>query len=590
MTIRTRLFSGFGVLLVLIVVFSIMTISIFSIIDGFVGESNTRSNDALLIEESVWMTHRLYSIFADARINADLVSSQKEFDEFSVYFNKRLVEVKNVLDTEEELDNFKIVESVADDILDLFPLWVNFIKSGDDVRVKELDAEIDRLRDGYVDTMKMIEEDLKAELKEAAETLRNMVKKVMTFIVLISIISVISGLIISYFIGKSIIKPVVIATSMLKDISEGEGDLTKTLEVGTKDEIAEMAGYFNSTILKIKNLIDVVKKQTFNLQEIGVTLSSNMNETSVAVNEISANIQGIKNQSVNQSSSVTETSATMQQVVKGIEKLNNLIENQSANVTESSTAIEEMMANIGSVTQTLIKNAENITKLISSSSEGRTYLNKIATDIQQVAKESEGLLEISKVIQNIASQTNLLAMNAAIEAAHAGESGQGFAVVADEVRNLAESSGKQAKTVATVLNSIKNSIETITHSTEDVIERFDIIETEIQVVNNQENSIRAAMEEQTAGSKQVLEAISQLNDITEEVKASSSEMLIGSKQVIDETTNLNAITQEITNGMNEMASGTNQITTAVNTVNDLSENNKSSIDALAGEVGKFKTE
>ncbi len=367
-----------------------------------------------------------------------------------------------------------------------------------------------------------------------------------------------------------------------------ENDLTSRANISSNDEIGEMSKKFNNSIDIFQKLIRNINEKSNDLLFFASNLSTNMTETAAAINEINANIQSIKNQILNQSTSVIEASATMEQITKGIDRLNKLIENQSANVTESSSAIEEMMASIGNVTQTFIKNEENFRKLTESSVSGKNDLNKIVEDVKQIAKESESLLEISKVIQNIASQTNLLAMNAAIEAAHAGESGRGFAVVADEVRKLAESSGAQAKTVTNLLNKIKSSIETITHSTEDVLNKFNIIENEIKTVSEQESLIRLAMEEQTSGSKQILEAISQLNDITQNVKASSNEMFIGSQQILKETSNLNKITQEITNGMNEIATGTEQITVAVNKVNELTEENKSSIEALIKEVNKFK--
>jgi methyl-accepting chemotaxis protein len=392
----------------------------------------------------------------------------------------------------------------------------------------------------------------------------------------------------SVLISRSITKPLVQTITILKDISEGEGDLTRKIEVKSHDEVSDMATYFNLTFDKIRNLVALVRSQSNSLLILGENLSSNMTETATAINEITANIQSIKNQTLSQSASVTETSATMEQISKGIDKLNQLILDQSANVTESSSAIEEMMANIGSVTTTLVKNSENIKQLTFSSEAGRKVLDIITLAIKDVAKESDGLMEIGQIIQNIASQTNLLSMNAAIEAAHAGDSGRGFAVVAYEIRKLAESSSTQTKTIGTVLKRIKDSIAKIIIYSEDVATNFNTIENEVKIVTEQEDGIRRAMEEQNEGSKQVLEAITILNDITQKVQASSIEMLTGSKQVSKEAVNMNMITQEITGGMNEMASGAEQMTVAVNAVNELSLENKVSIDSLINEVNKFK--
>jgi len=193
-------------------------------------------------------------------------------------------------------------------------------------------------------------------------------------------------------------------------------------------------------------------------------------------------------------------------------------------------------------------------------------------------------------MENIASQTNLLSMNAAIEAAHAGEAGKGFAVVADEIRKLAESSGEQSKTISGVLKKMKASIDKITGSTETVLDKFEAIDRGVRTVSEQEEHIRGAMEEQGEGSKQILEAVSRMNEITGRVKDGSTEMLSDSQNVIETSKNMAAVTNEIANGMSEMAVGADQINVAVNRVNEISVENKTDIDELLREVDKFKIE
>jgi methyl-accepting chemotaxis protein len=249
-----------------------------------------------------------------------------------------------------------------------------------------------------------------------------------------------------------------------------------------------------------------------------------------------------------------------------------------------------MVANIRSVTATLMNNAKNVKALSDASEIGRTGLSEVADDIQEIARESEGLLEINEVMENIASQTNLLSMNAAIEAAHAGEAGKGFSVVAEEIRKLAENSKEKSNTISNVLKKIKESIDKITLSTENVLTKFEAINTNVKTVAQQEEIIRNAMEEQDQGSKQILEGIGNVNEITRQVTGGSNEMLEGAKEVIDESERLEKATQEITSGMNEMTHGVEHINLAVNHVNDISSKNREAINTLLKEVSRFKVD
>jgi len=412
------------------------------------------------------------------------------------------------------------------------------------------------------------------------------IMRMVTVLIILGVLILVAITIIILVIANSITSPLKKMEKVFEFI--GDGDFTHDTEAKGNDEIGNIGRALNTTLIKIRGLIGTIKSESVELSEIGTELSSNMNETAAAVNEINANIQSIKGRAINQSASVSETNATMEQITININKLNEHVEKQTTSVAQSSSAIEEMLANIQSVTQTLARNMDNVNQLENASEVGRSGLQEVSQDIQEITRESEGLLEINAVMENIASQTNLLSMNAAIEAAHAGEAGKGFAVVAAEIRKLAENSSAQSKTISTVLKKIKGSIDKITVSTDNVLQRFEAIDKHIKTVSDQEENIRNAMEEQGQGSKQILEAIGNLNDVTRQVKGGSSEMREGSGEVIREGKNLEIITQEITGGMNEMATGADQINIAVHRVNELTVSNQDKINILLKEVAKFK--
>lgn len=401
-------------------------------------------------------------------------------------------------------------------------------------------------------------------------------------IILLAIFTIVSSL-----MALRIVKPIEHIIKILTRIAEN--DYTGQLTVSGNDEFALLSVHFNNTVAQVRGSIQSIAKDTDVMRDMTETLASSMEETAHAVNEIHSNIDEVKQQALAQSSSVTETVATVEQINGKLNRLVAGIETQAENVEQSSEAISHIAENITRITQTLEQNNAFIKTVYGKTKVGKEGVQTANSVVAQIAEKSESLLEASQIIQNIANQTNLLAMNAAIEAAHAGESGKGFAVVADEIRKLAEESNTQGKQIGVV---IQESTEIIAHLTEVGIaaeKAFIEVTDFISKIAEQEESIVQLMHQQDENGEQVLEAIKKINGIAGEIREGSTEMIEGGAQIEHEMQELAEITRKTTDRMNEIASGAVQINSAVQDIRIISQKSKNSIDDLAHEVSKFKT-
>ncbi|MCL2066885.1 MAG: methyl-accepting chemotaxis protein [Treponema sp.] len=409
-------------------------------------------------------------------------------------------------------------------------------------------------------------------------------------LILITIISALVlsfvAIIVSLRFSMILTKPIIRLFGVLNKIAAG--DLTQEIEAKGSDEIAQMTVMLKGTQDSLRKILGDIGLRAGKLEEVGNELSKIMNESASALKQINANTHDMTDKSISQSASVSETNSTMVQIVRNIENLNQHIETQAASVSRSSQEIEKMIHQTTAVTQALVENEKNVKNLTVASGEGYGAVQKVSEDIRTVTQESEKLLEINQVIQKIASQTNLLAMNAAIEAAHAGDVGRGFAVVADEIRKLAESSSAQAKIVSGVLKTIKGALDSISNASGAVLSGFAVIDGAVKTVTEKENNIRDTMETQDAGSKEILNNMESSLDITEKVRLSSEEMLTGSREVIGEGQRLEVLTADLTQGMKEIVQNLKVMDTTVTRADEISRENKESIDVLLKEISRFK--
>ena len=417
----------------------------------------------------------------------------------------------------------------------------------------------------------------------------NITTLIRTFI-LIAALQLVVAIIIGFFIARRIVKPLNLMIDALHNISQGEGDLTIELPVVGRDETGILSTYFNETISKLRNSIKNVSTGSFEMKTVGSDLESNMVSVSEFVKAITDSIEELRGHFKEQEKSVSETASAIEEVIKAIRALHEDIDRQLGVVQNSTASLDGMTKFVTSVEENIKGAQSTMQNLASATDSGRETLTQANNISQRISEASGSLIEASAVIQNIANQTNLLAMNAAIEAAHAGKAGKGFAVVASEIRKLAESSSAQGQKITTTLKNIIDEIELLASSASGAVEKFNYISNYSNEVHNAIESVVKVMDKQEENSTSIRDMIKNIGTTTSGVKYNSAEMLASSENILTQATQLDELTRVLRKTMDSIESQVDLINSATQESLEIAGKNKESIDGLVTEVGKFKTQ
>ena len=339
------------------------------------------------------------------------------------------------------------------------------------------------------------------------------------------------GLIAGFFAMRSINRVLDGIVSAVEKV--GNGDLTVELGIRWKNEIGRLCASIDSLVGSLGVLVSAFKEQIDELDLTGVTLSGSMGRVGGTMRDIMTSTTGSRARLEEESVLVGETVASMQDLARGVEGLSESLERQHEAARASASSVEAIMAGVESASASAREALAERDRLQSEGEGGRGRMEEASAAVEEIVASSERLGEATILIADSADRTNLLAMNAAIEAAHAGDAGKGFAVVADEIRRLAEQATEKAREIGGDLDRVSASISTVRNSSNAAGESFGSILERARALGDSVERIANDLDEQRGRGSSALEGILRLRDIAGEIADSAETMAKGNEGVLE---------------------------------------------------------
>jgi methyl-accepting chemotaxis protein len=411
--------------------------------------------------------------------------------------------------------------------------------------------------------------------------------RILRLILVVVGLTIAGALLVLFFVTRAVTRPLVATADNLKQIAVGDGDLSLRMPETRSDEIGRLARHFNNFVANLSGIVASIQGAMVQLEENARQLDSATDETRESAASINTLVGNVAGQIREQDESISQSSASIEEITGNISSLERVIGHLSGSIDDSAASVEEMAANISSITRSLEQVDDYIGRLVSSSDHGRETIQLVTDRINEVVEQSEHLQQANQLIATVSAQTNLLAMNAAIEAAHAGEYGRGFAVVAEEIRNLAENSAAQSKIISGELKKTRDYIENAVAASKDADSAFGSVREMVRTVNDLEAGVRDALREQERAGESVMQNLHQMREMGGSVTGGISEISTGSGTILTEMSKLVEISRSVTGMMEEMAAGSHAIETAMAAIAEQSRHNSELVETVRREAGRF---